>query len=104
MSSPSAAASRHVKEGDRVGVPWLYTACGHCEHCLGGWETLCAKQQNSRLFGQWRLRRILSSPIRTIVGHLPDKLASSSCAPVLCAGVTVYKGLKVTDTGPATGW
>ena len=30
----------HVKEGDRVGIPWLYSACGHCEHCLGGWETL----------------------------------------------------------------
>ncbi|MFP3608204.1 alcohol dehydrogenase catalytic domain-containing protein, partial [Paraburkholderia sp. SIMBA_053] len=30
-----------VKEGDRVGIPWLYSACGHCEHCLGGWETLC---------------------------------------------------------------
>ena len=35
------AGVAHVKEGDRVGVPWLYTACGHCRHCLGGWETLC---------------------------------------------------------------
>ena len=35
------AGVSHVKEGDRVGVPWLYTACGHCRHCLGGWETLC---------------------------------------------------------------
>jgi D-arabinose 1-dehydrogenase-like Zn-dependent alcohol dehydrogenase len=33
---------KHVKEGDRVGVPWLYIACGHCEHCLGG-EKLCAR-------------------------------------------------------------
>ena len=38
---------RHVKEGDRVGVPWLYTACGHCEYCLSGWETLCDAQQNT---------------------------------------------------------
>ncbi|WP_420229402.1 alcohol dehydrogenase catalytic domain-containing protein [Psychrobacter sp. ER1] len=37
----------HVKAGDRVGVPWLYSACGHCTHCLGGWETLCKKQENS---------------------------------------------------------
>ncbi|MFY8047301.1 MAG: alcohol dehydrogenase catalytic domain-containing protein, partial [Erythrobacter sp.] len=37
----------HVKEGDRVGVPWLYSACGHCPHCLGGWETLCESQQNT---------------------------------------------------------
>ena len=35
------AGVAHVKEGDRVGVPWLYTACGHCGHCLTGWETLC---------------------------------------------------------------
>ena len=38
---------KHVKEGDRVGVPWLYTACGCCRHCLGGWETLCEQQQNT---------------------------------------------------------
>src|SRR4051794_10898491 len=36
-----------VKEGDRVGVPWLHTACGHCKHCLSGWETLCDAQQNT---------------------------------------------------------
>jgi len=27
---------KHVKEGDRVGLPWLYSACGYCVHCLGG--------------------------------------------------------------------
>src|SRR6516164_4136712 len=44
-----SAVGRNVKaakEGDRVGVPWLHTACGHCEHCLGGWETLCGAQKN----------------------------------------------------------
>ena len=35
----------HVKEGDRVGIPWLYWACGHCEYCLGDWETLCYQQK-----------------------------------------------------------
>src|ERR1700674_5029759 len=30
-----------VREGDRVGVPWLYSACGHCEYCLSVWETVC---------------------------------------------------------------
>ena len=34
-----------VKEGDRVGVPWLYSACGHCEYCLSAWETVCAEAQ-----------------------------------------------------------
>src|SRR5580658_10261134 len=34
-----------VKEGDRVGVPWLYSACGHCEYCLSAWETVCPNAQ-----------------------------------------------------------
>jgi len=41
------AGVTHVKEGDRVGIPWLYTACGHCEHCLGGWETRCASSKRT---------------------------------------------------------
>jgi len=45
-----------VKEGDRVGMPWLYTACAHCEYCLAGWETLCEAQEEHRIFGQRRLR------------------------------------------------
>lgn len=37
----------NIKEGDRIGVPWLHSACGRCKHCLGGWETLCESQQNT---------------------------------------------------------
>ena len=47
-----------VKEGDRVGVPWLHTACGHCKYCLSGWETLCDAPAEHRLLGQRRLRRV----------------------------------------------
>ena len=90
---------RHVKEGDRVGVPWLYTACGHCRHCLGGWETLCAEQKNTGYsvnggFAEY----VVADP--NYVGHLPANIDFVEIAPVLCAGVTVYKGLKVTDTKP----
>ena len=89
----------HVKEGDRVGVPWLYTACGHCRHCLGGWETLCEKQQNTGYsvnggFAEY----VVADP--DYVGHLPGKVSLVEIAPILCAGVTVYKALKVTDTRP----
>ncbi|EHL96906.1 alcohol dehydrogenase [Acetobacteraceae bacterium AT-5844] len=90
---------RHVKEGDRVGVPWLYSACGHCEHCLGGWETLCESQRNTGYsvnggFADY----VLADP--NYVGHLPRNVDFLEIAPVLCAGVTVYKGLKVTDAKP----
>ena len=93
------AGVRNVKEGDRIGVPWLYSACGHCEHCLGGWETLCEHQQNAGYsvnggFAEY----VLADP--NFVGHLPKDVGFVEIAPVLCAGVTVYKGLKMTDTKP----
>ena len=88
-----------VKEGDRVGVPWLHTACSHCGHCLSGWETLCESQQNSgySVDGGYA-DYALADP--AFVGRLPDNLSFAEVAPVLCAGVTVYKGLKETDTKP----
>ena len=93
------AGVKHVKEGDRVGVPWLYTACGHCRHCLGGWETLCESQQNTgySIHGGFA-DYVVADP--NFVGHLPKNISFTEIAPVLCAGVTVYKGLKVTDTKP----
>ncbi|MEZ0496873.1 alcohol dehydrogenase AdhP [Sphingomonas sp. IW22] len=93
------AGVKHAKEGDRVGVPWLYDACGHCTHCLGGWETLCEEQHNTGYsvngsFAEY----VLADP--NYVGHLPGNVSFVDIAPILCAGVTVYKGLKVTDTKP----
>lgn len=91
------AGVKHVKEGDRVGIPWLYSACGHCEHCLGGWETLCESQQNGGYsvnggFAEYALADA------GYVGRLPDNVNFIEIAPILCAGVTVYKGLKMTET------
>lgn len=88
-----------VKEGDRVGVPWLHTACGHCRHCVGGWETLCPEQANTGYsvnggFAEY----VLADP--NYVGHIPKDLDLQPAAPVLCAGVTVYKALKETDARP----
>lgn len=89
----------HIKEGDRVGVPWLYTACGHCTHCLGGWETLCEKQENTGYSVNGSFAEYVLADAN-YVGHIPDSVDSVEIAPVLCAGVTVYKGLKMTDTHP----
>ena len=90
---------KNVKEGDRIGVPWLYTACGCCEHCRTGWETLCTSQQNAGYsvnggFAQY----VVADP--NYIGHLPKTLEFGPAAPVLCAGVTVYKGLKETEVRP----
>lgn len=93
------AGVKHIREGDRVGVPWLHTACGHCEHCLTGWETLCDHQQMTGYtvnggFAEF----VLADP--GYVGHLPAKGTFEAMAPILCAGLTVYKGLKMLDARP----
>jgi propanol-preferring alcohol dehydrogenase len=88
-----------VKEGDRVGVPWLYSACGHCEHCLQGWETVCGKAQ----FGGYTrnggfAEYIVADP--DYVAHIPDGLSPVEAAPLICAGITTYKGIKMADVRP----
>ena len=88
-----------VKEGDRVGVPWLYSACGHCEHCLSAWETVCGSAQ----FGGYTVNGgfadyILADP--SYVACIPKGLSAINAAPIICAGVTTYKGIKEAATKP----
>jgi len=85
-----------VKEGDRVGVPWLYSACGHCEYCLTAWETVCPEAQYGGYtknggFAEY----ILADP--QYVAHIPKGLAATQAAPLICAGLTSYKGIKQTE-------
>ena len=88
-----------LKEGDRVGVPWLHSACGGCDYCLTGWETLCPQQQNTGYSVDGGYAEYVLAPA-AYVGRLPDGLDFIAAAPVLCAGVTTYKGLKETETRP----
>jgi len=89
----------YLKEGDIVGVPWLYSACGHCEHCITGWETLCERQQNTGYSVNGSYAEYVIADAR-YVGRFPDKVDFIQMAPILCAGVTVYKGLKETEVKP----
>ncbi|MEO5796812.1 MAG: zinc-dependent alcohol dehydrogenase [Rhodoferax sp.] len=88
-----------VKEGDRVGVPWLYSACGHCEYCLAAREPVCAEAQ----FGGYTknggfAEYIVADP--NYVAHIPAGLAADAAAPLICAGITSYKGIKETQAKP----
>jgi propanol-preferring alcohol dehydrogenase len=88
-----------LKVGDKVGNAWLWSACGHCEYCRTGWETLCESQQNGGYsvngsFGSYMLVNA------AYAARIPDGVDPLEVAPILCAGVTVYKALKVTETRP----
>lgn len=90
------AGVRDLKEGDPVGIAWLHDACGCCEHCITGWETLCESQHDSgySVNGTFAEFAIGSA---AYVARLPKNPDFAALAPILCAGVTTYKGLKETE-------
>lgn len=86
----------NLKEGDPVGIAWLHDACGACEFCETGWETLCESQHDSgySVNGTFAEYAIGSA---AYVARLPDNPDFAALAPILCAGVTTYKGIKETE-------
>ncbi len=91
--------SASLRVGDRVGVPWLYSACGMCDYCITGWETLCESQRNTGYSVNGAYAEYLVAPA-AYASPLPEGLEFTQASPVLCAGVTTYKGLKETGARP----
>ncbi|HAG63997.1 alcohol dehydrogenase AdhP [Kocuria rhizophila] len=88
-----------LEVGQMVGNAWLWSACGNCDHCRTGWETLCEQQVNGGYgidgsFGEYMLVDARYAAV------IPEGADPYEIAPVLCAGVTVYKGLKQTEVKP----
>ncbi len=89
-----------LKEGDRVALPWLGYACGGCEHCVGGWETLCKEQLNSgyAINGSYAE---YAKGFAQYAGRVPQGIDPKEAAPLTCAGVTTYKAVKLSGARPA---
>lgn len=91
------AAVTEVAVGDRVAMPWLGYACGTCDYCVSGWETLCLEQKNMGYsidggFGEYAV-----AYARYVV-KVPEGIDPFDAAPITCAGVTTYKAVKVAGT------
>lgn len=89
----------NLKVGDAVGIAWLHDACGHCEYCITGWETLCETQHDSGYsvngsFAEYAIGHA------AYVARLPKDVDFAAMAPILCAGVTTYKGIRETEARP----
>ncbi len=93
------AGVKNIKEGDQVGIAWLHDACGACEYCVTGWETLCESQHCSgySVNGTFAEYAIGSA---AYLARLPERVDFAAIAPILCAGVTTYKGIKETEARP----
>ena len=88
-----------LKEGDHAGVAWLHDACGQCEYCMTGWDSLCYAQHNTGYSVNGSFAEYVVGAAR-YVGRLPETADFAEMAPILCAGVTTYKGIKETEARP----
>jgi propanol-preferring alcohol dehydrogenase len=90
----------NVAVGDRVALPWLGYACGHCDYCVSGWETLCESQQNTG----YSIDGGFAEYAKAFASHVvavPSVVDPFDAAPLTCAGVTTYKAVKMSRAKPA---
>jgi propanol-preferring alcohol dehydrogenase len=88
-----------VAVGDRVALPWLGHACGHCRYCVAGWETYCTSPEYMGYTMDGGYAEYTLAYASHVV-KVPDSVTSFDAAPLTCAGVTTYKALKVAHPQP----
>lgn len=94
------AGVTEVAVGDRVAMPWLGYACGTCDYCVSGWETLCESQLNTGYSIDGGFAEYAKAHARHVV-EVPQAVDPVDAAPLTCAGVTTYKAVKVSGAKPA---
>lgn len=93
-----------LKEGGRVGVPWLHSTCGHCDYCRRGMENLCDNAQFTgyHVDGGYAEHMLVQE---AYAFPIPQALPDENAAPLLCAGVIGYRSYRLSDarSGPRLG-
>jgi propanol-preferring alcohol dehydrogenase len=90
------AGARQFHEGDRVGIPWLYSTCGECAYCRKGLENLCdeARFTGYHVNGGYAEATVISE---SFAYALPAGFSDLAAAPLLCAGIIGYRALRLSD-------
>jgi propanol-preferring alcohol dehydrogenase len=93
------AGVRQFREGDRVGIPWLYSTCGECAYCRKGLENLCerARFTGYHADGGYAEAMVVSE---SFAYPVPESFADLDAAPLLCAGVVGYRALRLSNVAP----
>ncbi|KAA1477436.1 GroES-like protein [Dentipellis sp. KUC8613] len=89
-----------VRVGTRVGVKWILYACGRCELCRKGDESVCESRKRSGYTNDGTFCQYMVAWINHVV-PIPEGLSDENAAPILCAGLTVYAALKRSNTSPS---
>lgn len=99
---PGVEATGAWKLGDRAGIKWIASVCGHCIYCRDsyqGGEVLCLHQKNSGFSvpGTFQQYCVTSAAYATAV---PDGVADEEAGPIMCGGVTAYSACKRSQVRP----
>lgn len=86
----------HIRQGDRVGIAWIYSACGNCGYCLSGRENLCTdfKATGRDANGGYADYMIIPEQFAYPV---PDLFTDAEAAPLLCAGAIGYRSVTLCE-------
>jgi propanol-preferring alcohol dehydrogenase len=87
------------KVNDRVGVPWLYSACGECAFCLRGEENLCDRARFTGWDVDGGYAEFMVADER-FAAPIPPAFTDEQAAPLLCAGIIGYRSLRKADVQP----
>ena len=90
---------KDLKIGDRVSIAWMYEACGNCEYCNTGRETLCRDVKNSGYTVDGAMAEEVIVNAKYTV-KVPENLDPAEASSITCAGVTTYKAVKVSQIQP----
>jgi len=93
-----AAAGKNVTElkpGDRIGVAWIFSSCGKCSFCLGGYENLCPEFRATGRDANGGYAEYMNVPA-AFTYKIPEIFTDSQAAPLLCAGAVGYRAVKLT--------
>ena len=82
--------------GDRVGVAWIHSACGHCEWCRSGRENLCPEFESTGCDVNGGYAELVTVPA-AFAHRIPDGIPDAKAAPLLCAGAIGWRSLRLTN-------
>lgn len=86
----------NYQPGDRVGVAWIFSSCGHCRYCLRGEENLCPdfKATGRDAHGGYAEFMVVAEDFAY---PIPSLFSDAEAAPLLCAGAVGYRSLRLCD-------
>ena len=85
-----------LRSGDRVGIGWIYSACGKCEFCIKGDENLCEEFKATGRDANGGYAEYITV-LEDFAYKIPDTFSDSEAAPLLCAGAIGYRSLRLTN-------